>query len=73
LTSGLLHQVPEFLGEEPASPEHPRLHRPGRHAEEKRALRAMAKERGTSVKKLRKSLAGTEEEMQLLGLGMPQR
>jgi hypothetical protein len=39
----------------------------------KRALRAMAKERGTSVKKLRKSLAGTEEEMQLLGLGMPQR
>jgi hypothetical protein len=39
----------------------------------KRALRAMAKERGTSVKKLRKSLAGTEEEMQLIGLGMPQR
>jgi hypothetical protein len=33
----------------------------------------MAKERGTSVKKLRKSLAGTEDEMQLLGLGMPQR
>jgi hypothetical protein len=39
----------------------------------KRTLRAMAKERGTSVKKLRKSLRGTAEEMELLRLGMPQR
>jgi hypothetical protein len=39
----------------------------------KRALRKMARGRDTSVKKLRRAIQGTEEEMELLRLGMPQR
>jgi hypothetical protein len=39
----------------------------------KRLLREMARERGISVKRLRRLIRGTAEEQRLIALGMPQR